>query len=438
MNVVTKDKVVEGVYNMARVVGSTLGPNGNLVMIPSVEGVYSTKDGVTIAKHITSDDTSELMGIEMVRNASARVAKLVGDGTTSTIVLTARILENLSSSGINVPVNEEIRLYGLISELKNKAKEFDVENDLECILDVSLNGDMDKLSLLLNIYDNVGVSAKISVMDAASEKTSYRSFKGMPLKAIAASKYYIDPNGVSSHVTIDNAKLVLLDKTIDNLRMLEPYIHEPMPVVVVCPKITPSINDIVLSNFHQSNHNIRIFEYPLFSEYRKTLYDDFKSVANEMDCDNMNIILSSNGLFLVNAQGSKHKDMLKEQLDKEEDPELRNQLENRIANFERNEVQVFISANSDGELKEIKDKIDDAVKAVEAARSKGIVVGGLSILENLEEAPVWLKEAYKEFKEILGVNVPAYIIEPFLLQEMVVKTAISTALQIHRSKYVIV
>lgn len=411
-----QDQLKEGVRMFAAAVKSTLGPAGNTVLMKSdrVPGGYiATKDGVTVANELAFEDPVHNMAAVMMRQAARKTADKVGDGTTTSVVLTEAILnayDKLVDDGTITPMNATSTLRGLSDLAKEVCLELDrmsipVEGDmLRQVATISANNDEELGQIIAEAFEGVDV---VTIEDSPSQETYSEVVTGVKVSRGWMSRHFVTDTARQECV-LENPYVLLYDSKIDNLRglagMLEKVLQEGRALLIIAdlsPEVLATLNANVLKTRH-TDTPIRIcaISPPDFGYRKSEKMSDLAEVLGGVNYssdtgDNLMVVtfeglgvakrvVVSETMTLIEPVGTERtgEAMTARVLELEQmkaattDPVAIKTIDSRIEAICGGYGVVYVGASTEVELREKKDRVDDAVCAVRAAKEEGALPGG--------------------------------------------------------------
>tara|TARA_R110000824_G_scaffold1891_2_gene9282 strand:- start:797 stop:2362 length:1566 start_codon:yes stop_codon:yes gene_type:complete len=492
-----KDKVITGVNKLAQAVKSTLGASGRCVIYEDGRGKpVITKDGVTVAESVVLYDPVENMGATLIKEAARNTVKEAGDGTTTATVLAealikqidAALADDLTIREIKDGVNETLDT--VISYLNDIT--IDVEGDmLKAVSSISCNNDVELGKIISDAYDKVGKSGVVLMEESPTEDTYVEIVDGVQIDCGLTSPHFV--TNTEKHVCeLDNPLILTVSSEIPNVRkiqsILEHVIKNNRSLLIVAP-VAQSVKSALLMNKVKGNIKINIIDPPGFGPTKRDAIEDLailtgatilnEELGDDLDLmkpehlgeaefcvtDDRNTVITLEGM----TDGIENRiDELNTKLAKEKNGFIKKKLEQRLATLSGCVGIIKVGANSKIELKEKKDRTEDAIYATKAALQEGIVPGGgialLNASQKIKTSPAGkvllnaLSSPFevimdnagmklnKAMKEGYGCNVidgtfvkmiDAGIIDPVLVTKSALKNAVSVALTIMSADCVI-
>jgi len=397
-----------GVDKLANAVKVTLGPKGRNVILQKSHGTpHITKDGVSVAKEIELEDPIENMGAQLVKEVAQKTAEQAGDGTTTATVLAQEIF-NLGSKNVAAGANPMDLKRGIdkavsvvVDELKSISKKISTNTEIEQVARVSANNDIEIGSMIAEAMEKVGKDGIITVEEAKGTETSVKTVEGMQF-----DKGYLSPYFVTNQETMDaqlEAPYVLIyDKRIsamkDILSLLESTAQTNKPLLIIAEDIDGEALATLVVNKMRGTLKIAAVKAPAFGDRRKEILQDIATItggtliSEEVGLTLDKVTLSMLGkaekitidkdtTTIINGGGSKEHiktriDVIKSQIEKSTSDYDREKLQERLSKLAGGVAIIYIGAATETELKEKKDRVDDALHATRAAVAEGIVPGG--------------------------------------------------------------
>lgn len=385
------NKLYNGITKLHDAVASTLGPNGKTVIISNQYGEpYITKDGVSVAKSISFKDPVENIGAQLIKQVAEKTVKEAGDGTTTSIVLANALIQNLKEFDyVEVVKQLDIIIPKVIEELKKNSKPLKRE-DVKYVATISANNDSNIGDLIQEAYN---FSDIIKVEESNSTNDSLILVDGMQLNSTSFSKHFL--TSTKGECIFDNPFVLLLDGKLKNLKNIENILNNTyqneQSLLIITEHVDETTLKFLESNVLNKGLKLCVIKSPGFAQHRKDLMNDISIFTNakpvretkEVELSDLGKLesctISAKNSILVKKESidvSKHLkylESIKENDLEEHDLDL---LNIRINNLKGKVSIIKVGGNSELEMKERKDRIDDAVLAVGCALEEGIVEGG--------------------------------------------------------------
>jgi len=408
-NVEARDALKRGVDQLANAVKVTLGPKGRNVIIDKKFGApHITKDGVTVAKEIELADAAENLGAQLVKEVASKTGDQAGDGTTTATVLTQAIvsvgLKNVTA-GAN-PMDLKRGMDKAVSAVvKNiQAQSEEVGNDfdkIEQVATISANNDAEIGKLIADAMRMVSKDGVITIGEAKGMDTTIDVVQGMQFDRGYISPYFVT-NTETMEVEMDRPYILLYDKKISNLKellpVLEPAVQSGRPLLVIAEDVDSEALTTLVVNRLRAQLKICAVKAPGFGDRRKEMLEDIailtggtviseeKGIKLESATIDMlgtaeSITVNKDNTTIVNGAGEKEAiaarvGQIKAQIATTKSTYDKEKLQERLAKLAGGVAQLNVGAASEVEMKEKKDRVDDALSATRAAIEEGIVAGG--------------------------------------------------------------
>ena len=408
-NVEARDALKRGVDQLANAVKVTLGPKGRNVIIDKKFGApHITKDGVSVAKEIELADAAENLGAQLVKEVASKTGDQAGDGTTTATVLTQAIvsvgLKNVTA-GAN-PMDLKRGMDKAVSAIvKNiKAQSEEVGNDfdkIEQVATVSANNDAEIGKLIADAMRKVSKDGVITIGEAKGMDTTIDVVQGMQFDRGYISPYFVT-NTETMEVEMDRPYILLYDKKISNLKellpVLEPAVQSGRPLLVIAEDVDSEALTTLVVNRLRAQLKICAVKAPGFGDRRKEMLEDIailtggtviseeKGIKLEVATIDMlgtaeSVTVNKDNTTIVNGAGDKEAiaarvGQIKAQIAATKSTYDKEKLQERLAKLAGGVAQLNVGAASEVEMKEKKDRVDDALSATRAAIEEGIVAGG--------------------------------------------------------------
>ena len=378
-----KDSLIKGVNLISDAVSSTFGPQGLNVLIKSPSGLHITKDGATVAKFVSSDDSYEQMGMDVIREIAMKTAKDIGDGTTSATILAQAIVNILGKEEVHpIILNRALKLdvEKVLSFLNEYKKEITTEEDLIKVATMSVNGDTLLGELIGKTYYKVGKFGVVLVEESSDTQTSVKVSDGVKLESGYHSPYFI--NTVKNECVLENVNIVYFEKKITTMREITQActeaINQNRSLLIIAPSVDSSVTMALLKNRDAGKLNSCCITTPGHGVFRTTLLEDLKINTNLYASK---VVVSKDSTIVVGKVESTQKEQkiqeIKTILENKELSEFEvNFHKKRLANYIGGIATIYIGGYSSIEIKEKKDRIDDAIAAVKAGYEGGVLPGG--------------------------------------------------------------
>jgi chaperonin GroEL len=394
-----KQKVFKGIDKLTKAVSSTLGASGKCVIMEDNSGVpIITKDGVTVANSVILRDPVENMGATLLKEAARKTVREAGDGTTTATVLAHSIMNSAKSSdrkvrdGISSGVDKVIDYLKSISiPVKGKM--------IDDIATISTNNDKELGKLIADAFRSVGQTGVVTMEPSEGGLTEVEIVEGVEYeKGFSHGEFITDKD--KSIAELDNALVLLMDSKIDSIRQIQPVLEHVIKgnkALLIIGEVEAGVLSALVMNKKKGNIKINVIEPPAFGLRRKEIFNDLSlltgaTIINEDLGDDLNTIqvnylgkcvkstsTQDETIIQIDDVSEEVNDIIekiKKDLKKKNKAHIQIGLEKRLARLSAKVAIVKIGANSDIELKEKSDRVEDAICATKAAIKEGIVPGG--------------------------------------------------------------
>ncbi|MET3840511.1 chaperonin GroEL [Bradyrhizobium sp. OAE829] len=403
-----RDRVLRGVDTLANAVKVTLGPKGrNVVIEKSFGAPRITKDGVTVAKEIELEDKFENMGAQMVREVASKTSDLAGDGTTTATVLAQAIVKEGAKSvaaGMNpmdLKRGIDLAVETIVDDLKAHAKKVTTNEEIAQIATISANGDIEIGRFLADAMQKVGNDGVITVEEAKSLDTELEVVEGMQFDRGYVSPYFVT-NAEKMRVEFEDPYILIHEKKLSTLQsmlpLLEAVVQSGKPLLVVAEDVEGEALATLVVNRLRGGLKVAAVKAPGFGDRRKAMLEDIailtggQAISEDLGIKLENVTLKMLGrakkvvidkenTTIVNGAGSK-KDIearvaqIKMQIEETTSDYDREKLQERLAKLAGGVAVIRVGGATEVEVKERKDRVDDAMHATRAAVEEGILPGG--------------------------------------------------------------
>jgi len=402
-----RKKLVNGIDKLADAVVSTLGPNGRNVVIANGGVPQSTKDGVTVAKSISLSDNVENTGVEMVKQAAIKTADNAGDGTTTSTLL-AREMVNAGLSHLNNGANAvEIKrgidkaVDQVKAELLSIRQDISSEEQLEQIATISANNDPEVGKLIATAMGKVGREGIVTIEESKTGETYLETVEGMQFDRGYKSHYFVTNNNTMT-CTLEDTLILMYDKKISQVKELLPILeavsNQNKSLLIVAEDIDSEALAALIVNKMRGTIKVAAVKAPDFGDRRKLILEDMavltggQVVSSEkgMKLDKFSwdwfggsrlVTVDKDQTTIVDGKGtpesiSNRISEIQHQIEKSTSSFEQEKLQERLAKFVGGVAIVHVGGYTESEMKEKKDRVDDALHATKAALEEGIVPGG--------------------------------------------------------------
>ena len=446
-DVAARDGLKQGIDALSNTVKVTLGPKGrNVVIDKSFGSPTITKDGVTVAKEIELEDPIENMGAQMVKEVASKTNDLAGDGTTTATVLAQSIvkegLKNVAAGANPLDVKKGIdkAVETLIEELKKQSEEVGNKSEkIKQVAAISANNDESIGELIATAFDKVGKEGVITVEEAKGRDTYVDIVEGMQFDRGYLSPYFVT-NAEKMLTDLENPYILLFDKKIASLKellpILEPASQSGKPLLIIAEDVEGEALATLVMNKLRGALKIAAVKAPGFGDRRKAMLEDIailtggtviseeRGLSLEKTTLDMlgtaeRVTIDKDNTTVVNGAGEKKNidervTQIKAQIETSTSDYDKEKLQERLAKLAGGVAVLYVGAASEVEMKEKKDRVDDALHATRAAVEEGIVAGGGVALVRAKGKISALKSGTTD--ESTGVNIIERAIEEPLRQ----------------------
>ena len=403
-----RNQLYAGVKKLNDAVKVTMGPRGRNVLIQKSFGAPTiTKDGVSVAKEIELKDTIENMGASLVREVASKTNDQAGDGTTTATVLAHAIfkegLRNITAGANPVEVKRGMDKFAaaVTEELKKSAKKVSGKTEIAQVATISANNDSSVGDLIAEAMEKVGKDGVITVEEAKSINDELNVVEGMQFDRGYLSPYFIT-NAEKMQVELSSPLILLFDKKIANLKDLLPVLEQVQktgkPLLIIAEDIEGEALATLVVNKLRGVLNISAVKAPGFGDRRKAMLEDIailtggvvvsEELGRTLESANLSdlgqaerVVIDKDNTTIVNGAGKKSAidariSQIKAQIAETTSDYDREKLQERLAKLSGGVAVIKVGAATETEMKEKKDRVDDALNATKAAVEEGIVIGG--------------------------------------------------------------
>ena len=405
----SRTKLASGVNQLANAVACTLGPKGRNVVIGKKFGApHITKDGVSVAKEVQLKDPMENMGAQMVKEVASKTADVAGDGTTTATVLArAMVIDGLKSvaagsNPIDLKRGIDKAVSVVVDELKSISQEVGNDNDkVRQIASISANNDNTIGSLIAQAMNVVGNDGVITVEEAKGTETEVKTVEGMQFDRGYLSPYFVT-NQEKMITEMESPFILLIDKKISSMKellpILEPVVQTGQALLIVAEDLDGDALSTLVVNRIRGALKIAAVKAPGFGEKRKEMLDDLAALTGgtvvseergitlaDMTLDMLGtaekVEISKDKTTVINGAGERDAieeriRIIRQSIETSTSDYDKEKLQERLAKLAGGVAVLYIGAPTEMEMKEKKDRVDDALAATRAAVEEGIVPGG--------------------------------------------------------------
>lgn len=405
--------IAEGVQILSEAVVSTLGPSGRNVIIEQQMGnPVSTKDGVTVAKSIELEDSLQNIGAQLVKQVSIKTADAAGDGTTTSTLLAARLLQksfdtladnenHYSTNRVEVKRGMDLATKDIIKLIKSYSKEITNEEQLKQVATISANNDTEVGELISNAMDKVGTDGVVTIEESRTGETYLETVEGMQFNRGYKSPYFVTDNSTMQAV-LQSPLVLVTDKRLTQVKELLPILEacssQTKSLLIIADDIDGEALSTLVVNKMRGILSVAAVKAPEFGDKKKAILEDIAiltggevvSTEKGMRLDKFNpdwlgsakkATVGKDICTIIDAQGneeaiSKRVEDIQQYITDSTSPYEIENLQDRLAKFIGGVAIVHVGGQTEVEMKEKKDRVDDALHATKAAIEEGILPGG--------------------------------------------------------------
>jgi chaperonin GroEL len=403
-----KTKLLKGVIKLSDAVTCTLGPNGRNVIIDNAgENPVSTKDGVTVARSIELENPIENIGAQLLKQAAIKTADLAGDGTTTTTLLAATMIADgfnaikAGSNAVEVKRGIEQATKEVIAKIKEISKDITSDEQIKQVAVISANGDEEIGALISEAMQAVGVDGVVTVEESRIGETSLEIVEGIQIDKGYKSLYFVTNNDTMT-ATLNNPKILLYNGRLTQVKELLPLLNSLSQsndeLLVIAEDIDGEALSTLLVNKMRGILKAAVVKAPDFGDRRLHILEDIATVTGGqvispekgMKLEKFNsdwlgsarlVTVAKETTTIVDGKGNVEEieqriDDLKQQIDNAKSMFEREKLQERLGKLSGGVAVINIGAPTEVEMREKKDRVDDALHATKAALQEGILPGG--------------------------------------------------------------
>ncbi len=403
-----RDRMLRGVDILANAVKVTLGPKGrNVVLDKSFGAPRITKDGVTVAKEIELEDKFENMGAQMVREVASKTSDLAGDGTTTATVLAQAIVKEGAkavAAGMNpmdLKRGVDLAVEAIVKDLQANSKKVTSNDEIAQVGTISANGDAEIGRFLAEAMKKVGNEGVITVEEAKSLETELDVVEGMQFDRGYISPYFVT-NADKMRVEMDDAYVLISEKKLSSLQellpLLEAVVQTSKPLIIIAEDVEGEALATLVVNKLRGGLKVAAVKAPGFGDRRKAMLQDIavltggQAISEDLGIklDNVTVamlgkakkvIIEKENTTIVNGAGKKADieariSQIKAQIEETTSDYDREKLQERLAKLAGGVAVIRVGGATEVEVKERKDRVDDAMHATRAAVEEGVLPGG--------------------------------------------------------------
>ena len=404
-----RENLVKGIDILADAVVSTLGPNGRNVVIASDNGSpQSTKDGVTVAKSITLSDPEQELGVQLVKQAAIKTAEKAGDGTTTSTLLAREMVKaglnalNNDENAVQIKKDIDLAVKHVVSNLqKSISEEISGEEQLEQIATISANNDPETGKLIATAIDKVGMEGVVHIEESRTGETYLETVEGLQFERGYKSPYFVTNNNTMT-ATLDNPLILIADQKLTQVKELLPVLeavsNQGRSLLIIAEDIDNEALATLIVNKMRGTMKVCAVKAPDFGDRRKLALEDIAVTTGGIVFDKQKgmkldkfswewfgeartVTIEKEQTTIVDGKGGIEEiearvEELQQQVGQATTPFETEKLQERLAKFVGGVAIIHVGGNTETEMKEKKDRVDDALHATKAAIEEGIVPGG--------------------------------------------------------------
>ena len=404
-----RENLVKGIDILANAVVSTLGPNGRNVVIANDQGSpQSTKDGVTVAKSISLSNPEQELGVQLVKQAAIKTAEKAGDGTTTSTLLAREMVKaglnalNNDENAVQIKRDIDTAVLEVVKNLRNTvSEEISSEEQLEQVATISANNDAETGKLIATAIDKVGMEGVVHIEESRTGETYLETVEGLQFERGFKSPYFVTNNNTMT-ATLDNPLILIADQKLTQVKELLPVLeavsNQGRSLLIIAEDIDNEALATLIVNKMRGTMKVCAVKAPDFGDRRKLALEDIAVTTGGIVFDKqkgMNLDKFSWDWFgeartvtvekeqttIVDGKGEV-KDIearveeLQQQVGQATTPFETEKLQERLAKFVGGVAIIHVGGNTETEMREKKDRVDDALHATKAAIEEGIIPGG--------------------------------------------------------------
>jgi chaperonin GroEL len=403
-----RTNLVKGIDTLADAVVSTLGPNGRNVVITNNGAPQSTKDGVTVAKSISLSDPEQELGVQLVKQAAIKTAEKAGDGTTTSTLLAREMIKaglnalNNSENAVQIKRDIDLTVKQVVDNLRNNISEdISGEEQLEQIASISANNDPETGKLIATAIDKVGLEGVVHIEESRTGETYLETVEGLQFDRGYKSPYFVTNNSNMTS-TLDNPLILIADQKLTQVKELLPVLEavgaQARSLLIIAEDIDNEALATLIVNKMRGTLNVCAVKAPDFGDRRKLVLEDIAITTGGVVFDKQKgmkldkfswewfgeartVTVEKEQTTIVDGKGTVESieariEELQQQINKAATPFEIEKLQERLAKFTGGVAIIHVGGNTETEMKEKKDRVDDALHATKAAIEEGIVPGG--------------------------------------------------------------
>ena len=408
-----REQLMEGINTLADAVVCTLGPNGRNVLI-DLAGTdrtgkpIHTKDGVTVAKHIMVEDLTQNLGVQMVKEAALQTAEKAGDGTTTSTLLARELVKaglkhlNNGENAVEIKRGIDVAVKEVVTYIReNISQEISSEEQLEQIATISANNDVEVGKLIATAIEKVGRDGVVHIEESKSGETYLETVEGMQFNRGYKSHFFVTDNNTMS-CTLEDPLILIADHRFTTVKELLPILENVSStnksLLIIAEDIDQEALATLIVNKARGILKVAAVKAPDFGDRRKLILEDIATLTGGtvfdkdkgMKLDKFSydwfgeartVTITKEETTIVDGKGDEEAinqrvGELQAQIDKSDTPFVTEQLQNRLAKMVGGVSIIHVGGMTEVEMREKKDRVDDALHATKAALEGGIVPGG--------------------------------------------------------------
>ena len=402
-----RKQLVAGIDKLADAVVATLGPNGRNVVIANNGVPQSTKDGVTVAKNVSLEDPIEELGVQMVKQAAINTANSAGDGTTTSTLLAREMVKaglshlNNGANAVEIKRSIDTAVKQVVEQLRSNAEDISSEEQLEQIATISANNDPEVGKLIATAMQKVGREGVVYIEESKSSETYLETVEGLQFDRGFKSPYFVTNNATMSAV-LDKPYILIADQRFTTVKDLLPVLEgvsgTGRSLLIIAEDIDNEALATLVVNKMRGTLAVCAVKAPDFGDRRKLILEDIATLTGGevfskekgMKLDKFSwdwfgesrtVTVTKEQTTIVDGKGETGRieariEALQQQIEQAGSPFEVEKLQERLSKFVGGVAIVHVGGNTETEMKEKKDRVDDALQATKAAIEEGIVPGG--------------------------------------------------------------
>lgn len=383
-----RQKLIEGVNLIADAVEKTYGPQGKNVCIQYPTSVKITKDGATVAAAVNDPDPFISMGIDIMKDISVKTAETIGDGSTTSLVLARALVNEFKDEPNPIELSRELNKdsQNVINWLKEHKKEVTNSEELVKVATLSANNDTSIGKIVAEAFDRVGKDGIVQFIESGDVQDHVEYTEGFRIDSGFSSPYFV--NNFKGQCVLDNVMVYISDTKMEETKKVQELAGRAMvankSLLLIAPQFDSEIIINLARNLYDKNGNDKLksctVQSPEHRTFRDTLLEDLRLLLGDtMCCDK--VVIDQNTTTFIGTEGNTEKikeriEQIRQIVEEGKVSELEmNFHKKRLANFTSGIATIYVGGYSEVEVKERKDRVEDAVMATQAALDKGILPG---------------------------------------------------------------